>query len=534
MMGESLMDDAKQPSPKEIRTLIAASSMGTAFEWYDFYIYGTLAPLFGKLFFPGSSPAAGFLLALATFGVGFAVRPLGGAVFGAFGDRFGRKRTFLATVMMMGLATTAIGLLGTYAQIGIAAPILLVLLRALQGLAVGGEYGGAAIYVAEHAPPEKRGLYTGFIQIGASAGFMLSLLAVLTTNALVGEEAWLEWGWRIPFLLSLILLAISVWMRLKLSESPVFQAMRAAGEVARHPLKEAFSSMSRFRRLLAVMFGIAVGQSICGYVGLIQVLNFLQVSQHLDPTLTRIVMIIALTISAVMTLLCGWLSDKIGRKRPVLLGYVLFLLLVFPVFHMLAGQANPALAAASRDNPVVVSGADCDFNPFAQSGQASACGRLLDTLTKKGIPYSKIDSAAAATPSLTIGGKPADASNPEALAAQLLAAGYSLDPVKPSGGALVLIALGIIALNLFGGLAYGPVGAWMVELFPARTRYSSLAISYNFGVGYFAGFMPFIVQYIVATTGDPYAGFWYPVAMVAIAGVVALFGLPETAGKKIE
>jgi MFS family permease len=528
------MTTAQPVDAKQIRTVIAASAMGTAFEWYDFYIYATLAPLFGKLFFPGTSPAAGFLLALATFGVGFAVRPFGAALFGAFGDKYGRKYTFLATVALMGFATMAIGLLGTYAQIGIAAPILLVTLRAMQGLAVGGEYGGAAIYVAEHAPPEKRGLYTGFIQLGASTGFMLSLLAVMVTNLLVGEEAWVAWGWRIPCFLSLFLLGISVWMRMKLSESPVFQAMKEAGEVAKNPLKETFSSFAKVRRLLAVVFGIAVGQSMCGYISLTQVLNFLQVSQHLDPTLTRLVMIISLTVGAALATLCGWLSDKIGRKRPVLIGYGLFLLLVFPVFHMLGNQANPALAKAAREKPVVVTGADCSFNPFAQSGQSSACGKLLDTLTKKGVPYTKIDSATATQPSLTIAGQPANAANPDALADQLRAAGYSIDPVKPPLGNLVAIALGIILLSLFGGLAYGPVGAWMVELFPSRTRYSSLAISYNVGVGYFTGFMAFIVQYIVAITGDPFKGFWYPFVMVAIAAVIALFGLPETAGKKLD
>ncbi len=528
------MTSAHKPSQKEIRTLIAASSMGTAFEWYDFYVYGTLAPLFGKLFFPGSSPAAGFLLALATFGIGFAVRPLGGAVFGAFGDILGRKRTFLATVVVMGLATTSIGLLGTYAQIGIAAPILLVLLRAIQGLAVGGEYGGAVIYVAEHAPPGKRGLYTGFIQTGASLGFMLSLVAVLATSTIVGEEAWEAWGWRIPFILSLILLAVSVWMRMKLSESPVFQAMKEAGDLARNPVKEAFSSGPRVRRLFAVMLGIAMGQGVVGYVGLVQVLNFLQVSQHLDPTLTRITMIIALAIGAGLALAVSWLTDLVGRKRPLLLGYVLFLALVFPTFYMLAGKANPALAKASKDYPVVVTGADCSFNPFAQSGQSSACGKLLDTLTKKGIPYAKVDSASALAPSLTIGGQPANAVDADALSVQLTAAGYSLDPVKPGTSALWLIGLGIVILNLFGSLTYGPVASWMVELFPSRTRYSSLAISYNFGLGYFAGFMPFIVQYIVATTGNPFAGFWYPVALVVIALVIAVVALPETVGKALD
>jgi MFS family permease len=519
--------------PKEIRLVIAASSLGTVFEWYDFYVYGTLAALFGKMFFPGGG-STGFLLALATFGVGFAVRPLGAALFGALGDRLGRKYTFVVTITLMGLATAAMGLLPTYAQIGIAAPILLVTLRALQGLAVGGEYGGAAIYVTEHAPPEKRGLYTGWIQIGATSGFVLSLLVVLVTSTLMGEEAWNAWGWRLPFLFSLVLLAFSLWMRLKLSESPVFQAMKDAGEIARNPVKEAFSTGPRIRRLLSVMLGIAMGQGVCGYVGLVQVLNFLQVSQHLDPTLTRIAMIIALVIGAGMSLSVAWLTDKVGRKRPLLLGYLLFLLLVFPTFHMLANQANPELAKASKNYPVIVTGADCSFNPFAQSGQSSVCGRLLDTLTKKGIPYTKVDRESALAPSLTIGGQPVSALDEPAISAKLKAAGYSLDPVKPGLGALFMIGLGIVILNLFGALTYGPVASWMVELFPSRTRYSSLAISYNFGLGYFAGFMPFIVQYIVAITGNPFAGFWYPVGMVAMALIVAVIALPETAGKELE
>jgi MFS family permease len=522
------------PGTKDIRLVIAASSMGTAFEWYDFYIYGTLAPLFGKLFFPSSNPATGFLLALATFGVGFAVRPLGAVIFGAFGDRYGRKQTFLATILLMGLATAAMGLLGTYEEIGIAAPILLVTLRALQGLAVGGEYGGAAIYVAEHAPPGKRGLYTGFIQIGASAGFMMSLIAILVTSSLTGEAAWIAWGWRIPFLLSLILLAISVWMRLKLSESPVFLALREAGEIARNPLKEAFSTLPRLKRLLAVLFGIAVGQSICGYVSLIQTLNFLQVARHLDPTLTRLALIVSLVAATALAVLFGWLSDRIGRKRLVITGYALFLLLVFPIFHFMGDQANPALAQASRAHPVVVSGSDCRFNPFSQTGQATPCGRVLDALTKAGVPYATTKAAANGAVTVRIGSAAVDPENKVALTNALKAAGYSTEPVKPPFKNLVLITLALITLALFANLAYGPIGAWMVELFPSRTRYSSLAISYNIGVGIFSGFMPLIVQYIVATTGDPFAGFWYPFVMVALALVINLVALPETAGKPLE
>ncbi len=521
---------AREPSVAEIRMVIAASAAGTAFEWYDFYIYGTLAPLFGKMFFPGSSPAAGFLLALATFGVGFAVRPIGAAIFGTFGDRFGRKVTFLVTITLMGLATTAIGLLGTYAQWGIAAPILLVVLRALQGLAVGGEYGGAVIYVAEHAPLKKRGFYTGWIQIGASAGFSLSLLVVLATETIVGEAAWAAWGWRVPFILSLVLLAISVWMRLKLSESPVFAAMQKAGELARTPLREAYATPKQLRRLLAVTFGGAVGQAICGYVGMIQLLNFMQVSVHMDPVLTRMLLIGVLAVMAFTNVLAGWLSDHVGRKPVVMAGYLMFIAVLFPGFHLIADQANPALARAARDHPVVVSGADCTYNPFAQHGQASACGKVLDTLTRAGVPYTKHDAPAGSPPVVTIGGQPAAM---EGLDGALAAAGYTVKPVTPPAGNLFIIVIAMVVVGLPGILTYGPMGAWLCEQFPARTRYSSLATSYNFGVGIFAGFMPFIVQAIVATTGSVMAGFWYPFIMVIIAAIVATFGLPETAGKRM-
>lgn len=528
--GEAATQPAAKPTTADIRTVIAASAAGTAFEWYDFYIYGTLAPLFGKLFFPGSSPAAGFLLALATFGVGFAVRPLGAAVFGTFGDRFGRKVTFLVTIMLMGFATTAIGLLGTYAQWGIAAPILLVLLRALQGMAVGGEYGGAVIYVAEHAPPGKRGFYTGWIQIGATTGFSLSLLVVLITSSLMGEAAWEAWGWRIPFILSLVLLAVSVWMRLKLSESPVFTAMQQAGELARQPLREAFSTPKRVRLLFAAMLGGAMGQGIVGYTGLIQLLNFLQVSVHVDPVLTRVLLIGVLVALALGNVMAGWLSDRVGRKPVVLAGYAMFLLVLFPMFNLIAEQANPAMARAARDHPVVVSGADCSFNPFAQHGQASACGKLLDTLTRTGVPYTKVAAPAGSAPVVTIGGQPTD---PADLAPALKAAGYTLDPVTPPAGNLVIIVLAMLAICIPGVLTYGPMGAWLSEMFPARTRYSSLAISYNFGLGFFAGFMPFVVQAIVATTGSVMAGFWYPFALVVLSALVALFALPETTGKRM-
>jgi len=524
---------ATQPSAKDIRLVIFASSLGTIFEWYDFFIYGTLALLFGKLFFPPGNETAAVLLALATFGVGFAVRPLGAFVFGFLGDRFGRKYTFLVTITVMALATAAIGLLGTYEQIGIAAPLLLVLLRAVQGLAIGGEYGGAAIYVAEHAPAHRRGYLTGYIQIGATTGFVLSLLAVLGTTAALGEDAWNAWGWRLPFLYSLPLLAISLWVRLRLHESPVFVAMREAGAAARNPIAESFDSWAKVRRLLAVLV-VAAGQSIVGYVALFQTLNFLQGTQHVDPTTVRVVMVVATLLAVPANVWAGAFSDRIGRKRVVAAGFVLLLLLIFPAFHLMGRLANPALAQATAASPVVVTGDDCRYNPFAQRGQATACGAVLDILSRKGVAYRKADGAPGSSPAVTIGGIGVDATDPAALDRALAEAGYSFAPVKPPMASLIAIGAIVFVLFVLSALTYGPLAAWMVELFPARVRYTSLSVPYHIGVGYFSGFMPFIVQYIVARTGDPFAGFWYPFTVVAIALAVPLLMLPETRGKELD
>ncbi len=388
--------------------------------------------------------------------------------------------------------------------------------------------------MAEHAPPGKRGGYTGFIQIGAASGFMLSLLVVLVTSSLVGEAAWAEWGWRIPLLFSLALLAISLWVRLKLSESPAFQAMKRAGEIARNPIRESLNSWAKLRRLMAVSLGIAAGQSIIAYMSMIQVLNFLQVTLRVDPTITREILFGALMIGAGSALLFGWLSDCLGRKKLVVAAYALFLLVVFPSFHLIGGLANPALEAAARSNPVVVTGSDCRYNPFAQSGQTTACGTLLDALSKTGVPYRKKDGAAGAAPVVTIGGVAVDTAQPAGLNAALAGAGYIRGSVAPGLTSILLIGLAIIPISILGGMAYGPVASWMVELFPTRIRCTSLAIPYNVGVGYFAGFMPFVVQYVVARTGNPIAGFWYPFVVVAIALIVAMVALPETNGRTLD
>ena len=523
-----------RPTRREIQLVIAASSLGAVFEWYDFFLYGTLAGLFGNLFFPSSSATTGLLLALATFGVGFAVRPIGAVVFGALGDRLGRKYTFIITITLMGLATAAIGALPTFASIGIAAPILLVALRALQGFALGGEYGGASIYVAEHAPPNRRGLFTGFTQASVPLGLILSLAVSLGTVSVIGEGNWNQWGWRIPFLVSLLLLAVSLWMRFSLAESPVFVAMKAAGTTARSPLRESFGSWSRTGRIVAALFGISAGQAVIGYTALFQVMLFLQHALHVEPTRARLIAIAGGCAGVLLYLGGGILSDRVGRKRPTIVGYALIILLLFPLFHYMARQANPALAKAVAGNPVVVTGSDCSFNPFASGEQATACGRLIDQLSKQGIAYSKIEATAGEAPFVTIGGVVVNAGDSVALAMQLRLAGYVLDPVTPPFRSALLIVLALIGLYALSALAYGPMAAWLVELFPARVRYTSLSIPYHFGVGYAGGFLPFISQYIIAKTGDPFAGLWYVIGVVTLALVVTVFFLPETSGNKLD
>jgi MFS family permease len=519
---------------KRDRLVIVASSLGTVFEWYDFFVYGTLAALIGRLFFPGASPSAGFLLALATFGAGFGVRPVGAVVFGILGDRLGRKYTFLITISLMGLATGAIGFLPTYAQAGIVAPILLVGMRLLQGLALGGEYGGAAIYVAEHAPANRRGFYTSFIQASVIGGFLLSLAVVLASGAFVAPAQWEAWGWRIPFLFSFFLLAVSLWIRLKLKESPVFAAMKAAGETSKNPLREAFNTAAKFRRVFAAMIGVAAGLTVVWYTAQFQALYFLQNALHMDDTAARIVIGIAACFSLVWFVLFGWLSDKIGRKKIILTGYALTIVLMFPLFHWMATLANPGLSAAMERSPVVVSGSDCRYDPFATKGQATACGKLLDALSKKGVAYTKIEGAPGAAPNVTIGGTTVDVSDPKLLEAALKAKGYPLDKTVPPFRKAALLVLVVTIIGFLSGMTYGPVAAYLVELFPARTRYTSLSIPYHIGTGYFGGFLPFISQYVVARTGDPFAGVWYTVIVVALAFVVLAFGLPETSGKELD
>jgi MFS family permease len=519
---------------KRDRLVIFASTLGTVFEWYDFFIYGTLAAIIGRQFFPAGNETAQFLLALASFGVGFGVRPIGAALFGYLGDRLGRKYTFLVTITLMGLATAAVGLVPSYATIGFAAPAILVFLRVLQGLALGGEYGGAAIYVAEHAPRNKRGFYTSFIQAGVIGGFLLSVAVVLVSEAFVDKAAWEAWGWRIPFLFSIVLLAVSLWVRLKLKESPVFQAMKEAGEVAKNPLKESFSSRGNVRLILVALFGIAAGLTVIWYTAQFQAMYFLQNALRIEDTAARSMIGAAALISMFWFILFGWLSDKVGRKKPIVIGYTLTILLMFPLFHWIAAAANPELSAAMERNPVVVTGSNCSFDLFATKGQTTPCAQVLDALSKKGVAYTKLEGSPGTAPAVTIGGAPVDATDTAALDAALTAAGYPLEKTVPPLSSIWQIVLAITAIGLLSGMTFGPVAALLVELFPARVRYTSMSVPYHIGTGYFGGFLPFISQYIVARTGDPFAGLWYTIGVVAMALVVTFFWLPETAGKELD
>src|SRR4051812_37303709 len=402
--------------PKRDRLIIFASTLGTVFEWYDFFIYGTLATVIGQQFFPSSNPTAALLLVLATFGAGFGVRPLGAILFGILGDKLGRKYTFLVTITLMGVATAAVGVLPTYAQVGIAAPVLLVICRLLQGLALGGEYGGAAIYVAEHAPQNKRGFYTSFIQAGVIGGFLLSVGVVLASGQLVDQASWEAWGWRIPFLFSVVLLAVSLWVRLKLKESPVFQAMKEAGQTAGNPLKESFKGGKRTKMILVALFGVAAGLTVIWYTAQFQALYFLQNALRIEDTAARAMIGVAAMFSLFWFILFGWLSDKIGRKTPIVVGYALTIILMFPLFHWMASAANPELSAAMQHHPVTVQGTSCAYNPFA-TRQATPCGRALDTLTRRGIAYTFVPAPGWSGDSyqVRIGSRIVNAENPAAL-----------------------------------------------------------------------------------------------------------------------
>ena len=518
-------------APADIPLVIAASSLGTVFEWYDFFIYGTLAAsgIIGATFFPSGNETLQTLLAWAGFAVGFGFRPLGAILFGYLGDKLGRKYTFLITITIMGLATAGVGLIPSAASIGLAAPILIILLRIAQGLALGGEYGGAAIYVAEHAPPRRRGFFTSFIQASVAGGFILSLAVVLLTKGAMSANTFAEWGWRVPFLLSLVLLAVSLWMRLKLSESPVFKAMKAAGETAGNPFVESFTWPGNLKRLLVALFGVAAGLTVIWYTAMFSTLSFLTGPMRVNATAAQLIVGAGALFGLVFFIAFGRLSDRVGRRPPILWGYAITLVVLFPLFWAMGAVANPALAEAARSSPVVIGSAPCPYNAFA-ARQDDLCAQTLAELGRLGVPYS-FDGARATTSkglSVAIGPRVVPVLDATQLQPALEAQGYDFAPVVPDAGRIAVIVLCVVAMSALAGATYGPVAAVLTEMFPPRIRYSSMSIPYHIGTGYFGGFLPFIAALIAARTGDAYAGLWYCWGVVLMALAVAWWGLEET------
>ncbi len=517
-------------SRREERKIIFASSLGTVFEWYDFFLYGALAAVISKQFFAGVNDTTAFIFALMAFAAGFLVRPFGALVFGRLGDMIGRKYTFLVTIVLMGLSTFAVGLLPTYASIGIAAPIILVILRMLQGLALGGEYGGAATYVAEHAPPGKRGLHTGFIQSTATLGLLLSLLVVLGSRYVSGDQ-FETWGWRLPFLLSIVLLAISTWIRMSMHESPAFVKMKAQGKTSRAPIRESFGSWENLKVVFTALFSINAGQAVTFYTAQFYVLFFFSHMLKMDPGQANTLLIISVVIGAPFFVFFGWLSDRVGRKPILMTGLLLATLLYFPLFKALSHYANPQIDAASRPAPIVViadpQGCTFQFDPVGKARFDSQCDKVKTFLVKQGLPYSSETAAAGSPVVVSIGDQQISGFDEAAMRAAIDKAGY---PAKADAASVnqPMVVLLIVVMILIATMTYGPLAAVMVELFPTRIRYTSMSLPYRIGNGWFGGFLPTVSFALVVYTGDIFYGLWYPVFITGISLVVGLFCLKET------
>jgi MFS family permease len=543
-----------KPAKKQNEALvIGASSVGTMFEWYDFFLYGALVTNINYHFFSGVNETTGFILALATFAAGFLVRPFGALVFGRIGDIVGRKNTFLVTMIIMGASTFAVGLLPSAAQIGILAPILLVALRVLQGLAIGGEYGGAAIYVAEHAPQNRRGFYTSFIQITATIGLFISLILILAVRNMMSPEEFNDWGWRVPFLVSIFLLLISIWIRLQLQESPVFQKMKEEQQTSKAPWAEAFGKWNNAKFVLIALFGLVAGQAVIWYTGTFYSLFFLQNVLKVDGGEANTIVAIALAIGTPLYVLVGWLSDKIGRRWLALGGLALAVATFFPLFHTMTVAANPGLAAAQASAPVIVradtSQCSLQFDPVGRNKfDSKSCDIVKAHLSRAGVSYTTETLPAGSAAQVSIGGQIFNAPDPSQLSgeeraaaiaayqaevgAALAAAGYppKADTAQIDRWTVILM---IVLTQLFTAMIYGPMAATLVELFPARIRYTSMSLPYHIGNGWFGGLLPTTAFMIVAATGDIYAGIWYPVVIAAVTLVVGLFFLPETYKREI-
>lgn len=527
---------AKGTTGREERKIIFASSLGTVFEWYDFFLYGALATVLSKQFFAGVNDTTAFIFALMAFAAGFLVRPFGALVFGRLGDMIGRKYTFLMTIILMGLSTFAVGLLPTYTSIGIAAPIMLVLLRMLQGLALGGEYGGAATYVAEHAAPGKRGFNTSWIQSTATLGLLLSLVVVLSCRYLTGDQ-FEVWGWRLPFLLSIVLLGISTWIRMSMHESPAFVKMKAEGKTSKSPIRESFGKWENLKIVLIALFGINAGQAVTFYTAQFYVLFFLTQMLKMDPAQANMLLIISVVIGAPFFIFFGWLSDRVGRKPILMLGLLLATVLYFPLFKGLSHYANPQIDAASRQSPIVVMAdpATCtfQFDPVGKARFDSPCDKVKTFLVKQGLPYSSQAAAPGTDVQVSVGDKQIKGFDEAAMRGAISEAGY---PAKadPSAVNQPMVVLMMVLLTLIATMTYGPLAAVMVELFPTRIRYTSMSLPYHIGNGWFGGFLPTVSFALVVYTGDIFYGLWYPVVITGVSLVVGMLCLKETRNVEID
>ncbi|MFO7309689.1 MAG: MFS transporter [Pseudomonadota bacterium] len=537
---------------REEKKVIFASSLGTIFEWYDFYLYGSLSAIIAAQFFSGVNPTAGFIFALMAFAAGFAVRPFGALVFGRLGDLVGRKYTFLVTIVLMGMSTFIVGILPSYATWGLLAPVILIVLRLVQGLALGGEYGGAATYVAEHAPQGRRGYYTSFIQTTATLGLFLSLIVILGTRTYVGEEAFAAWGWRIPFLISIVLLGISIWIRLQLQESPAFKQMKEEGTQSKAPLTEAFGTWKNAKVALLALFGSTAGQAVVWYTGQFYALFFLTQTLKVDAATANILIALSLAIGTPFFIVFGWLSDKIGRKPIILGGCLIAAITYFPLFNGLTKFANPDLAAAQASAPVTViadpSECSFQFNPVGTAQFRSSCDIAKSFLARNSVNYSNEAAPAGTIAQVKVGdqviasfdGKAVDdaafkeqsAAFNAKLTEMIRAAGYpaKADPAKMNTVAIVAI---LTLLVIFVTMVYGPIAAQLVELFPTRIRYSGMSLPYHIGNGWFGGFLPTTAFAMVAATGDIYYGLWYPIAIALMTFVIGLLFVPETKDRDI-
>ncbi|WP_447750410.1 MFS transporter [Pseudomonas nicosulfuronedens] len=537
---------------KEERKVIFASSLGTVFEWYDFYLYGSLAAIIAKHFFAGVNETTAFIFALLAFAAGFAVRPFGAIVFGRLGDMIGRKHTFLITIIIMGISTAVVGLLPAYSTIGVAAPIILISLRLLQGLALGGEYGGAATYVAEHAPKGKRGFFTSWIQTTATLGLFLSLLVIMACRTVMGNEAFEAWGWRIPFLLSILLLIISVYIRLQLSESPVFLKMKEEGKASKAPLTESFGRWDNLKVVIMSLLGGTAGQAVVWYTGQFYALFFLLQTLKIDAQTANLLIAGSLLLGTPFFVFFGSLSDRIGRKKIVMAGCILAALTYFPIFHGLTQFGNPDVFAAQEKNPVTVvadpNACSFQFDPVGKAKFVSSCDMAKSLLAKRAIPYENLKAETGAMAQVHVGdkiiasfegaGMPAAEFKVQSevftaqLAASLKEAGYpeKADPSKINH--LMMLVL-LTILVIYVTMVYGPIAAWLVELFPTRIRYTSMSLPYHIGNGWFGGFLPTVAFAMVAATGDIYYGLWYPIVIAVMTAVLGILFLPETKDRDI-